>query len=444
MNKAKASPTKDFFVRMITKDISLEDCLLDLVDNCLDGARRTIVAKDGDGKMIESYEQFYTELHINSEEFRIEDNCGGISIDDAINYVFHFGRRPNPDTSAEESFSIGLYGIGMKRAILKIGNNIKIHSSTEKEAFRCEIDVENWLQHDLWEFDMYDADQIEGTGTVIRIENLYNGIAQEFADTTFVNHLTRIVARDYSRFIEKGFKISINGEVVKGYQYAVKAGEYFQPFRKTYEDEDGVRVDILAGMSAPPPDSNEPEPSGRVETGYYGWFVLCNDRVVLAADKTQRTVWGNEEFARWHSQYNGFMGMVLFHGSDPKRLPWTTTKRDVDESLPLYRRAIKEMKAATQSWIEYTNQRKANLDEAKKRELEAPSVPFFGIEENQTFKVPVISDKPRIKMVNINYQKPQTEVKKAAKAFGNASMSYRGVGEKTFEYFMENEVEGEE
>ena len=441
MNKANASPTKDFFVRMITKDISLEDCILDLVDNCLDGARRTIVAKDGDGKMIESYEQFHTKLHINFEEFRIEDNCGGISIDDAINYAFHFGRRP--DAPTEEDFSIGLYGIGMKRAILKIGQNIEIHSSTDQEAFRCKIDVDNWLQHDLWEFDMYDADQIKGTGTVIRIENLYNGIAQEFADPTFVNRLTRIVARDYSRFIEKGFKISINGEAVKGHQYAVKAGEYFQPFRKTYEDEDGVQVDILAGMAAPPPDSNEPEPSGRVETDYYGWFVFCNDRVVLAADKTQRTIWGNEGFTRWHSQYNGLVGMVLFHGSNPKLLPWTTTKRDVDESTPLYRRALKEMKAATQPWIEYTNQRKADLDEAKKREREAPSVPFFDIEENHTFKVPAILDKPHIKMANINYQKPQPEVEKAAKALGNTNMSYKGVGEKTFEYFMENEVEDE-
>ena len=148
-------------------------------------------------------------------------------------------------------------------------------------------------------------------------------------------------------------------------------------------------------------------------------------------------------FTNWHPQYNGFMGMVLFHGSDPNRLPWTTTKRDVDESSPLYRRAIKEMKAATQPWIEYTNQRKANLDQARKRERAASSVSFFDIEENQTFKVPATSDKPHIKMANILYQKPQAEVEKAAKALGNTNMSYKGVGEKTFEYFMENEVEDE-
>ena len=40
IKKANAHPTKDFFVKMITKDIALEDCLLDLIDNCIDGARR--------------------------------------------------------------------------------------------------------------------------------------------------------------------------------------------------------------------------------------------------------------------------------------------------------------------------------------------------------------------------------------------------------------------
>jgi hypothetical protein len=38
--KARANPTKAFFVRMITRDISLEDCILDLIDNSVDGAWR--------------------------------------------------------------------------------------------------------------------------------------------------------------------------------------------------------------------------------------------------------------------------------------------------------------------------------------------------------------------------------------------------------------------
>ena len=39
--KAGANPTKAFFVSMITRDITLEDCILDLIDNSVDGAWRS-------------------------------------------------------------------------------------------------------------------------------------------------------------------------------------------------------------------------------------------------------------------------------------------------------------------------------------------------------------------------------------------------------------------
>ena len=34
------SPVKSFFVKMLTRDISLTDALLDLLDNCVDGILR--------------------------------------------------------------------------------------------------------------------------------------------------------------------------------------------------------------------------------------------------------------------------------------------------------------------------------------------------------------------------------------------------------------------
>lgn len=135
------------------------------------------------------------------------------------------------------------------------------------------------------------------------------------------------------------------------------------------------------------------------------------------------------------------MGMVLFNANDPNLLPWTTTKRDIEESSSLYRRAVNEMKTATQPWVDYTNQRKADLEEAKQKERAASTVALFMIVENPTFKVPILPDKPKIAVANILYQKPLSEVRKAGIALGNENMPYRSVGELTFEYFVENEVE---
>ena len=156
---------------------------------------------------------------------------------------------------------------------------------------------------------------------------------------------------------------------------------------------------------------------------------------------TERTVWGNEGFPVWHYQYNGFMGMALFNSSDPNLLPWTTTKRDVDESSPLYRRAVSKMKEATRPWIEYTNQRRADLESAHTRERATVSVPVFKVQESTGLKVPDAPNKPRLQMANISYQKPLADVNKVRKALGRGNMTYRAVGETTFEYFADNEVE---
>ena len=79
---------------------------MDLLDNCVDGASRHIQQADPD---IRSFEGFRANIELSSDVFKITDNCGGISLDDAINYAFRFGRRANAPTDAE--FGIGLYGI---------------------------------------------------------------------------------------------------------------------------------------------------------------------------------------------------------------------------------------------------------------------------------------------------------------------------------------------
>ena len=369
MKIAKAQPTKEFFVQMITKDISLKDCILDLIDNCLDGARRTSQSEKEDMK----YKGFRASLKITSEVFSIEDNCGGISISNAIDYAFRFGRNPNAPADGENS--IGLYGIGMKRAIFKIGNKIRINSSTESDSFICGISADEWLMHDKWEFELEDGEK-DRTGTEIFITDLLDGISKEFADPTFINGLISIIARDYALFIESGFEIFVNEQEVQGNSYKVRTSEEFQPYRHTYHDF-GVQVNILAGMASLPPNSSEP--GDRVDPNTSGWFVVCNDRVVLAADKSDRTVWGNNGFTRWHPQYNGFLGMVLFNSRDPSLLPWTTTKRDIDRSSPLFRRALTKMRLATSNWTEYTTRRKADLDKAKEIESKTSDTTIFTV-----------------------------------------------------------------
>lgn len=66
-NIIEGNPTKKFFIEMITRDISIEDAIIDLLDNSIDGANRI---------NSENYNTLWINLTINDKEFIIQDNCG--------------------------------------------------------------------------------------------------------------------------------------------------------------------------------------------------------------------------------------------------------------------------------------------------------------------------------------------------------------------------------
>ena len=74
-NRIDAMPTKAFFVNMLVRDISLDRAVLDLLDNCIDGAKSLRPGDDAD------YSGLSVTIEMNGETFVIEDNCGGFEIE---------------------------------------------------------------------------------------------------------------------------------------------------------------------------------------------------------------------------------------------------------------------------------------------------------------------------------------------------------------------------
>ena len=287
-------------------------------------------------------------------------------------------------------------------------------------------------------FDLIPGEPFEHAGTRITVSDLNPGIGEEFVDSTFQKVLSRAISRGYALFIRAGLEVTLNDKPINGEYFQLLVGEEFVPARSLYEDE-GVSVEITAGMAAPPPkDDSADAKIPHYHT--YGWYVVCNDRVVLAADKTNRTVWGNDGFNAWHNQYNGFLGVASFHSTeDPAVLPWTTTKRDLDLSHPLYRRALVRMRKATKPYLEYTNARKDHEKRVAELESTTQAVPIEQIEISEAMRVPKL-DPPKIQHGNVLYRKPKTRLRAAGAALGNRNMSYREVGSQTFEYYYEREV----
>lgn len=453
--KAKAYPTKAFFVTMITRDITFEDCILDLIDNSVDGASRSGGNPSIDLNDHTDLSKYRISIVVSSDKFSITDNCGGMTLDDAADHAFSFGRRSD---EKHDAYSIGVYGIGMKRAAFKLGRNIRVRSTFEngdgfRTAFVVPIDVDDWLSSDdpPWDFDIDDAENLNENGVEIIVEKLTPEARMTFGNPAFVENLRRTIARDYSLYLQRGLNVLVDNRPVNGISIELRKGDEFVPMRDRYEDElegegdpedKNVSVEIIAGMAAPPPEGTEPDDKVDGEKRF-GWYVVCNGRIVLAADKSTVSGWGTDDWPQWHRQYAGFIGIVLFTASNAAALPLTTTKRSVDVSSNIFIGARMRMRETSKRWIAYTNERKRDLEEAKKKEEKATVIAIQNVEKQPIVKLPMI---PRVQIerrANVNYSVPVAKMKRLAKEFGSIQMPYREVGLKSFEYAYKDFVEDE-
>ncbi len=442
---ADASPQKEFFINMITKDILLADCIFDLLDNCVDGANTEIKKTKRRVKDEKRYEGYQSSINFDGDSFTIADNCGGIPIDIAEKYAFNFGRSKSAPQLPEHS--IGLYGIGMKRAIFKIGKKVNIESYTEKESFKTEIDVPVWAQKTdkdgKWSFDLSTGPGNDRRGTIISIPVLTDEAKVELGNPEFLRDLRETIARDYAIILMKGFTINVNDVPIAPQSIYILNTEGFKPVRfekdlKT-KTKKVVKFQIIAGLwGAPDPEdtettAEEPDP---------GWYVICNDRIILAGDKTYRTGWGTYIKRKWHSQYKPFIGLAIFNSDDPALLPWNTTKRGVDLNSEVYMQALVSMADVTDAAIDYSNKRKVDQDVAKDLEGKATAIPIFTVPLRKTMSFPPIAEKEsRIKMANVSYRVPEEDLVKVKEALGDADMKNKDAGEQTFQYFYMREVE---
>lgn len=447
--KANANPSKSFFIGMLTRDIDLADCILDLLDNSVDGIGESIRRHGGELAGDRPLEGYEVRLTLDREHFLIEDRSGGIPIRIAQDYAFRFGR---PDDAPDlDDGTIGLYGIGMKRAIFKMGNAVHIRSSTGDESFEMVLDVDEWRrrpqvrradngEEDLmeWSFDLTNVHQggtAEPVGTAIEIRELYQSVHRQFGNPVFRDRLNKTIARDYAFILSQGLRVFVNGTEITGLMPMFREGADLKPFEHV-EEIDGVRIEITCGMADPPPDDTSAT-ARTPDSDVYGWYVVCNERVVVSGDKSSETGWGIKPVPAWHPQFIGFMGVVVFRSENPNLLPWKTTKRDVDASNAYYQTALAVMMRATKRVTDYTNARRAEAKRAKKLERQAAARAVRPVTRSSAPTFPAIARKD---IVTIEYVRERSDVEAAAEALGLVGSSPAEVGIQTFEYFMRREV----
>jgi hypothetical protein len=434
-----ASPTKEFFISMLVKDIDLIDAIADLVDNSVDGARGLKTDNIFDG--------LYVNIEVSSGSFKITDNCGGFSIDVARKYAFKFGR---PVEAGMLNHSIGRFGVGMKRAIFKIGKKFRIESRTQDSYFLLEDDVDSWKSKpDDWTFRFAKVEQDPtklpsgDCGTSISINALYQPVAQDFtaSSSNFLIRLSEDLSNAHRAAIIQGLRITLNGQILVAAPLFLLQSEDLMPAYKEllFDADDGkVKIKIYSGIATA-------EPSAA------GWYVFCNDRAILKADQTGTTGWGEgSERAnpQYHNQFARYRGYVFFDAENPGALPWTTTKKNVDSDSSVYRAARLQMALMMRPVINFLNkvatERTGGLDaDDQFLEQSIKNAKLAAIEDvvhSPDFKFPTAVIQPRLAETGrIQYSKPNAEIAQVKKRLKVSTL--KDVGEKTFEYYLEMECD---
>lgn len=129
---------------MLTRDIDLKDAILDLLDNCVDGIQRTLRDEaENEASPDLPYEGFWADIELSESGFTISDNCGGIPLDVAQRYAFRMG-KPKGVRDDDNIATIDTYGIGLKRAIFKMGQTAQVLSLTAERI--CTTCTSKWRQ----------------------------------------------------------------------------------------------------------------------------------------------------------------------------------------------------------------------------------------------------------------------------------------------------------
>ena len=363
-------PDKSFFVSMLTRDINLDAAILDLLDNCVDGILR-IKPKSRSKK---PYQGYWAEINYNADSFSISDNCGGIPWN-LHDYAFRLGRPKNSEKSPPGS--VGTYGIGMKRAIFKIGERCLISTKNRTDSYEVEIS-ENW-KNDItdWKFPAREASKkMKYDGTTIVVDKLDPGISSLFGqdNASFTKNIRETISTYYAFIINKGFEVRVNGKPVPAlptnlvFVENMRNKRAIRPFMFRTEIE-GVKVFLAVGFTKPIP-SEDDLLQEREGTKYSsldaGWTVICNDRAVLYCDRTARTGWGETPVPKFHQQFIAIAGIVEFQCSDPSKLPTTTTKSGVNQDSVLYLEIKNKMREGMKIFTDYTYNWKDDVSKAKK------------------------------------------------------------------------------
>lgn len=323
----------DYLANILTKDITARESIFELVDNAVDAARdRLLELKDPELDkygLPNCYEGNWIAIRFGRESVAFLDNCSGIAEEALADRTFVIGAM------SRHPYGIGRFGIGLKRALFRLGKEYALSTDTGTFAARMKF-ASTQLERSN---STLVASRHRSSGrakTFIHISDLREGVLHEFGTESWIDDLSKSLSRRYGIFIEKGFKIFVNGRCLPSFGPKLRNPGPIKVRASNLPATEQVRVFIDSGMHEEyrlKAESDYNKEKILNLTDQFGWYFVCNDRIVEIAKHEPALGWTS----KWHQEYYGFVGWIRFVASDAAHLPWDTKKSLIDPNSAVFR-----------------------------------------------------------------------------------------------------------
>ena len=305
VEKVDAIPSKRLFLSIIA-DYDLNRSICELIDNALDvwtrGGKKGTVSVN-------------VILDPVQQTIRVEDDAGGLQRSE-LRYIVGPGQTGTSPTDE----TIGIFGVGTKRAVVALAQDIKVTTRFSNEkTYQIDFD-EKWLEDDdNWELDVYEVDDISKGTTIVELQRLRFHI-----DDSLILHLREHLSATYALFLKsKAIHLKLNtGSIIARFFENWAYPPSYAPTKYhgilTTEDGREVRVQAVAGLT------RESSPA----SGEYGVYFYCNNRLIVKGLKTFEVGFEKGQAGLPHPKVSLTRVLVFLNG-DARSMPWNSSKSDI-------------------------------------------------------------------------------------------------------------------
>lgn len=303
-----ATPSKRIY-RSIIADYDLQTALCELIDNVIDSSMRNKLGRIA---------KIQITLDFDQQSILIIDDAGGIAPEHLPKLI-----KPGASDNDGNQGSIGIFGIGSKRAAVALAADVQIQTRWGKthNSFQLEYDDEWLSDEDNWDLNYYKIGDISEGTTRIRLSLLRFPIKSS-DEKRLAEHFGRV----YAHFIsQKIVSISINNDPAKPIFFNQWA---FPPGCQPYSFE---RRMVIPGRALPflfKVTSGLTWEQGSVQSNY-GVYIYCNSRLVVAADKHAAFGFVSGIAGVPHPRMSNARIIVELSGAATD-MPWTSNKTGIN------------------------------------------------------------------------------------------------------------------